>query len=134
MEFWDGSGISWTIYKHFAPRSRQIATPTPHHSIFTGQTLFMSQEEHLAHNPDAQPTVSKHWRHERIYTKTNLTAICLTVHLHDMTTKHMATSVKLSTAKSMHLQPPNELYADFNLYNIWLIYKNHTPESKKHHR
>jgi len=91
----------------------------------------MSQEEHLAHNPDAQPTVSKHWRHERIYTKTNLTAICLTVHLHDITTKHMATSVKLSTAKSMHLQPPNELHADFNLYNIWLIYKNHTPESKK---
>jgi len=30
------SGISWTICKHSAPRSRQITTPTPHHSIFTG--------------------------------------------------------------------------------------------------
>ena len=30
-----GSGISWAIYKS-APRSRQITTPTPHHSIFVG--------------------------------------------------------------------------------------------------
>ena len=36
---WDGSGISWTICKQSAPRSRQITTPTPHHSIFTGQML-----------------------------------------------------------------------------------------------
>ena len=28
-------GISWTICKRSAPRSRQITTPTPHHSIFT---------------------------------------------------------------------------------------------------
>jgi len=27
------SGISWTICKPSAPRSRQITTPTPHHSI-----------------------------------------------------------------------------------------------------
>jgi len=27
-------GISWTICKQSAPRSRQITTPTPHHSIF----------------------------------------------------------------------------------------------------
>ena len=39
--FWDGSGISWTICKQSAPCSRQIATPTPHHSIFTGQMLFL---------------------------------------------------------------------------------------------
>jgi len=26
------SGISWTICKQCAPRSRQITTPTPHHS------------------------------------------------------------------------------------------------------
>ena len=31
MAFWDGSDISWTICKQFAPQSRQIATPTPHH-------------------------------------------------------------------------------------------------------
>ena len=28
------SGISWTICKQSAPRSRQITTPTSHHSIF----------------------------------------------------------------------------------------------------
>jgi len=31
---WDGSGISWTICKQSAPRSRQITTPTPHHLYF----------------------------------------------------------------------------------------------------
>jgi len=38
--FGDGSGISWTICKQSAPCSRQITTPTPNHSIFTGQMLF----------------------------------------------------------------------------------------------
>ena len=32
--WWGGSGISWTICKSFAPCSRQITTPGPHHSIF----------------------------------------------------------------------------------------------------
>jgi len=48
-----GSGISWAICKS-AHRSRQIQTPAPHHSVF--------------YRPDAlsaaQPTVSKHWRHQ----------------------------------------------------------------------
>jgi len=30
------SGISWTTCKQYAPRSRQITTPTPRHSISTG--------------------------------------------------------------------------------------------------
>jgi len=38
MGFWDGSGISWTMCKQSAPRSRQITTPTPYHSVFTGWT------------------------------------------------------------------------------------------------
>ena len=42
MGFWEGSGISWTICKLSAPRSRQITTPTPHHSIFTGRVLFVT--------------------------------------------------------------------------------------------
>jgi len=37
-----GSGISWTICKQSAPCSRLITTPTPHHSIFTGQLLFLT--------------------------------------------------------------------------------------------
>jgi len=39
--FWDGNGISWTICKQSVRRSRQIATPTPHHSIFTGRMLIL---------------------------------------------------------------------------------------------
>jgi len=35
------SGISWTICKQSAPRSRQITTPTPHRSIFAGRMLFL---------------------------------------------------------------------------------------------
>jgi len=41
MAFWDGSGIIWTMYKQSASRCRQITTPTPHRSIFTGQMLFL---------------------------------------------------------------------------------------------
>jgi len=44
------SGISWTICKQYAPRSRQITTPTLYHTIFTGWKLFLT----------AQPTVSRH--------------------------------------------------------------------------
>jgi len=44
--FWDGSGISWTICKQSAPRSRQKTTPTPHRSFFTGR-------------PDALPGAKK---------------------------------------------------------------------------
>ena len=35
-----GSGISWAICKS-APRSRQITTPVPHHSVFTGRMPFL---------------------------------------------------------------------------------------------
>ena len=45
QEFWDGSVISWTICKQSAPRSRQITTPTPHHSMFTGRMLFLTPNQ-----------------------------------------------------------------------------------------
>ena len=35
-----GSGISWAICKS-APRSRQITTPAPHYSVFTGRMPFL---------------------------------------------------------------------------------------------
>jgi len=44
-----GSGMSWAICKS-APRSRQITTPTPHHSVFYRPDAL----------PAAQPTASKH--------------------------------------------------------------------------
>ena len=42
MGFWDGSGISGTIRKQSAPCCRQITTPTPNYSIFTGRILFLT--------------------------------------------------------------------------------------------
>jgi len=45
MAFWDGSGISWTIHKQSAPCSRQITTPTPRHSMFTGRMLFLTPNQ-----------------------------------------------------------------------------------------
>jgi len=44
-----GSGISWAKCKS-APRSRQITTPAPHHSVFYRPDAL----------PAAQPTASKH--------------------------------------------------------------------------
>jgi len=35
-----GSGISWAMCKS-APRSRQITTPAPNHSFFTGRMPFL---------------------------------------------------------------------------------------------
>jgi len=46
-----GSGISWAVCKS-APRSRQITTPTPYHSVFYRPDAV----------PAAQPTASEHWR------------------------------------------------------------------------
>ena len=48
-----GSGISWAICKS-APRSRQTTTPATHHSVFYRPDAL----------PAAQPTASKHWRHD----------------------------------------------------------------------
>jgi len=53
-----GNGISWAICKS-APRSRQITMPAPHHSVFYRADAL----------PAPQPTASKHWRQNFIYTK-----------------------------------------------------------------
>jgi len=39
-----GSGISWAICKS-VPRCRQITTPAPHHSVFTGRMPFLSPNQ-----------------------------------------------------------------------------------------
>ena len=56
-----GSGISCAIWK-FAPRSRQITTPAPHYSVFTGRLPFLppnqqrqstegnNESTHILHN------------------------------------------------------------------------------------
>ena len=57
-----GSGISWAICKS-APRSRQITTPVPHHSVFYRLDAL----------PGTQPTASKHWRLSAYLTWNKLT-------------------------------------------------------------
>ena len=63
--WWDGSGISWTICKLFAPRSRQITTPAPHHSIFTSRTVFLTPNQQCQSTkciPCSSPLSNGHWR------------------------------------------------------------------------
>jgi len=56
----DGSGISWTVCKQYAPRSRQTTTPTPHHSIFTGRMPFLTSNQQCQSTEDkpSQQTTS----------------------------------------------------------------------------
>jgi len=58
-----GSGISWAICNS-APRSRQITMPATHHS------KFFYRPDAL---PAAQPTASKHWRHNSSMNMTHMT-------------------------------------------------------------
>ena len=59
MGFSDGSGISWTICKQSAPRSRQITTPTPHHSIFIDRMLFLTPNQQCQSIEGKQSTEGK---------------------------------------------------------------------------
>jgi len=69
MGFWDGSGISWTICKQSAPRSRQITTPTRHNSIFTGWMLFLTpNQQHQSY----EGTLSQDFNEQK-YSKTQMT-------------------------------------------------------------
>jgi len=45
MGFGNGSDISWTICEQSDPSSRQITTPTPHQSFFTGRMLFLARNQ-----------------------------------------------------------------------------------------
>ena len=62
MGYWDGSGISWNTSKQSkqsAPRPRQITTPTPHHSIFTGQMLFLMPNQQRQSTEDNSSRLMK---------------------------------------------------------------------------
>ena len=56
------SGVSWTIFKQSAPRSRQITTTTSHHSIFTGQMLFLTPNQQCQ-STEGTSTKSNHNTH-----------------------------------------------------------------------
>ena len=59
-----GSGISWAICKS-APRSRQITTPTPHHSVFTGRMPFLPPNQQ---RQSTEGTSNIHMRQQQIVT------------------------------------------------------------------
>ena len=46
---------SWTICKSFAPRSRPITTPAPHHSFFTGGMPFLPPNQQRQSTPSNTP-------------------------------------------------------------------------------
>jgi len=62
-----GSVISWVICK-FAPGSRQITTPAPHHSVFTGRMPF------LPPNQQCQSTEGTPYNKTKVICKEYLTA------------------------------------------------------------
>jgi len=57
---WGGSGISWTMRKSFAPRSRQITTPVPHHSVFTGRIPFLPPNQQRQSTEGTVPVFNVH--------------------------------------------------------------------------
>jgi len=61
QKIWGCSGISWTICKQSAPRSKQTTTPTNNHTKTSSLNLHRPDAF-----PDAQPTASKHWRHKSL--------------------------------------------------------------------
>ena len=50
-----GSGIRWVICKS-APRSRQITTPAPHYSVFTGRMPFLPPNQQRQSTEGTRPT------------------------------------------------------------------------------
>jgi len=65
------TGISWTICKQSMPRSKQITTPTPYRSIFTGRMLFLTP------NQQCQSTegTTSHTAANQSFTHTSLAAV-----------------------------------------------------------
>jgi len=54
--WWGGSGIRLTICKSFAPLSRHITMPAPHHSTFTGQMLLLTLNQQCQSTEGRQNT------------------------------------------------------------------------------
>jgi len=53
-----GSGISWAICKS-APCSKQITTPAPHRSVFTGRMPFLPPNQQCQSTEDIQAIIYK---------------------------------------------------------------------------
>ena len=70
-----GSGISWAICKS-APRSRQITTPAPYHSVFTGRMPFLPPNQQRQSTEGIQyysTTNTRNIKYKPMQTKTKKT-------------------------------------------------------------
>ena len=104
------SGISWDICKS-APRSRQITTPAPHHSVFYRPDAL----------PATQPTASKHWRQLRL----RLRQLRLNTPLHII-----SLAAQRSILQATLLWPPS---FDNQVRQLYTIYENRK-RKKEHNR
>jgi len=64
-----GSGISWIVCKS-APRSRQITTPAPHHSFFTGLMPFLPPSQQRQSSEGTALKVLYTWQYKQKLHKT----------------------------------------------------------------
>ena len=55
-----GSGISWAKCKS-APRSRQITTPEPHHSVFAGRMPFLPPNQQRQSTEGSNTTATQNF-------------------------------------------------------------------------
>ena len=55
-----GSSISWAVCKS-ASHSRQITTPAPHHSLFTGRMLFLPPNQQCQSTEGLLSNLSNGW-------------------------------------------------------------------------
>ena len=75
QRWWGGGGISCTICKSFAPRSRQIITPAAHHSVFRARCtschptnsikalkVWYSNKQMMWRNPVNIASADRWWR------------------------------------------------------------------------
>jgi len=67
MGFWDGGGISWTMCKQSSPCSRQIATPTPRHSVFIGQMFFLMPSQQCQSTEVKPLEVFNYFKYETVF-------------------------------------------------------------------
>jgi len=70
--WWGGSGITWTICKSFAPCCRQISTPVPQHSVFTGRMPFLMPNQQRQSTEGIRSTEMALEGHEKFHQYTGL--------------------------------------------------------------
>ena len=110
-----GTGISWAVLKS-APRSRQITTPAPHHSVFYRPDAL----------PAAQPTASKHWRRWYYFSLQIISSPKRSVHRFQKQLQYKYNNFKTSLVNSTTLTSIGFEHSAIE-HIIAKISKHHTP-------